>query len=208
MEYVAAPGTMEEFMAQDIKSTNGATKTRKTPAKKTTAKKPAKVIKVTETTDNKSEAKTRFNAALDEAKAGAAALKAEAGDRAGVYRVQAKEKTNDLVAEAKTYGSEAKVKAGELANEGKAKASGALSSLSKLVSDSAPQIDEKLGEQYGDYARKASQSLTEASVKLDAKSVDEIGEDAREMVRKSPGVAVGLAAVTGFLLARLFRGGK
>ena len=33
-------------------------------------------------------------------------------------------------------------------------------------------------------------------------------KDAREMVRKSPGVAVGIAAVAGFLLARLFRGSR
>jgi ElaB/YqjD/DUF883 family membrane-anchored ribosome-binding protein len=76
-----------------------------------------------------------------------------------------------------------------------------------VVGDSAPQIDEKLGEQYGDYARKASRTLQETSAKLDAKSVEELGEDAREVVRKSPGVAVGIAAVVGFFLARLL-GGK
>ena len=92
-----------------------------------------------------------------------------------------------------------------LAVEGKKTASDAIASLGKVVGDSAVQIDEKLGEQYGDYARKASRSLQEASVKLDNKSVEEIGEDAREAVRKSPGVAVGIAAVAGFMLARLFR---
>lgn len=76
-----------------------------------------------------------------------------------------------------------------------------------MVGESAAQIDEKLGEQYGDYARKASRTLQETSAKLDSKSVEELGEDAREMVRKSPGVAVGIAAVVGFFLARLI-GGK
>jgi ElaB/YqjD/DUF883 family membrane-anchored ribosome-binding protein len=76
------------------------------------------------------------------------------------------------------------------------------------VGDTATQIDEKVGEQYGDYARKASRGLQEASAKLEAKSVEEIGEDAREFVRKSPGTAVGIAAVLGFLVARLFRSGK
>jgi hypothetical protein len=33
-----------------------------------------------------------------------------------------------------------------------------------------------------------------------------LGNDAREFVRKSPGTAVGLAALAGFLFARLFRG--
>lgn len=152
------------------------------------------------------EAKTRFNAALDEAKAGAAALKAEAGERAQVYRDQARSKSEDWAAEARNYGEQAKGKAGELAVDGKSKAAEALLTLAKAVSDTAPTADEKLGAKYGDYARSASRSLHEASAKLDAKSVDELGEDAREMVRKSPGLAVGIAAVGGFLLARLFRG--
>ena len=78
--------------------------------------------------------------------------------------------------------------------------------LGRAVFDTAPTVDDKLGAKYGDYARTASKSLQDASSRLDAKSVEELGEDAREFVRKSPGLAVGIAAVGGFLLARLFRG--
>lgn len=175
--------------------------------KKSAAKKSVKKIEATPV-DNKTEAKSRFNAALEEAKAGAAALRAEAGERAGAYRDQAKTRSTDLVSEAKTYGADAKVRAGELATEGKARVSDGLSSLGKVVADTATDIDGRFGEQYGDYARKASRSLQEASAKLDNKSVEELGDDAREFVRKSPGVAVGIAAVAGFLLARLFRGSR
>lgn len=136
-------------------------------------------------------AKGRFNSALEEAKAGASAFK----DGKGA----------ELMDDAKKYGGEAKERAGELAVEGKAKASDAIASLGTVVADTASSIDERFGEEYGDYARKASRSLQEASAKLDAKSVEEIGEEARDMVRKSPGVAIGVAAVAGFLLARLFR---
>jgi len=181
------------------------TKTRKSAAKKPETK---KTTKANAPESNTAEAKSRFNAALDEARAGAAALKAEAGERAGAYRQQAREKGTDLVSEAKNYGNEAKAKASDLAVEGKTRASDALSSFGKIVADVAPQIDEKVGEQYGDYARKASRSLQEASAKLEAKSVDEIGEDAREFVRKSPGTALGIAAIAGFIIARLFRGSK
>lgn len=160
------------------------------------------------TSDHRAEAKSRFNSALEEAKAGAAALKAEAADRAVAYRDQAKGRSEDWVEEAKTYGRQAKGKGRELATEGKTKASEALSSLSRMVSENAAAIDEKFGAQYGDYARNASRSLQEASVKLDSKSVDDLSEDAREMVRKSPGLAVGLAAVAGFMLARMFRGSR
>ena len=154
------------------------------------------------------EAKSRFNAALEEAKAGAAALRTEAENRLSTVSGQAKGKGTDLVAEAKNYGEQAKGKAGELAVEGKQVASDAIASLGKVVGETAPQIDEKLGEQYGDYARKASRTLQETSAKLEAKSVEELGEDARAMVRKSPGVAVGIAAVVGFFLARMLGGKK
>ena len=73
------------------------------------------------------------------------------------------------------------------------------------MADNAGTLDEKLGPKYGDYARSASRSLQETAAKLESKSVDELTEDAREMVRKNPGAAVGIAAVAGFFLARLFR---
>jgi ElaB/YqjD/DUF883 family membrane-anchored ribosome-binding protein len=149
-------------------------------------------------TNNKDLAKSRFNAALEEAKAGAAALTADARERGADYRAQAKAKSDD-------YAAQAKLKASELARDGKTKASDALSSLGKAVADNASTLDEKLGSKYGDYARTASRSLQETAAKIDSRSVEELSEDARELVRKNPGAAVGIAAVAGFFLARLFR---
>ncbi|MBT2133796.1 hypothetical protein KK137_05565 [Croceibacterium sp. LX-88] len=149
-------------------------------------------------TSNTAEAKSRFNAALEEARAGAMALGAEARERASAYRSQASTTGGDWAAEAKT-------KAAELANDGKKGASGALTSLSRLVADNAGTIEQNLGAKYGDYARTASQKLQETGQALDQKSLDQLGDDAREFVRKSPGVAIGIAAAAGFLLARLFR---
>ena len=150
------------------------------------------------TPSKRDEAKSRFNAALEEARAGAALLGADARERASSYGVQARERGDDWTAEAKT-------KATELAYEGKAKATEAIASLSRLVGDNAGTIDEKLGAQYGDYARTASRTLQTTAEKLEQKSVEQIGDDAREFVRKSPAAAVGLAALAGFLIARLFR---
>jgi ElaB/YqjD/DUF883 family membrane-anchored ribosome-binding protein len=184
---------------------------RKTVAKKGAAKEMTPVTNTapqTPTTDNRAEAKSRFNAALEEAKAGAAALKAEGRDRATAYRDQAKHKGDDLAAEAKAYGEEAKVKGRELATEGKLKAGEGLRSLSRLVDENAHQVDEKLGAKYGDYARSASKSLDGYAAKLDEKSVDDLVEDGREFVRKSPGKALGIAAIVGFMLSRLFRGSR
>lgn len=160
------------------------------------------------TSSHRSEAKSRFNAAVSEAKAGAAALRAEATERAGAYRGQAEKKGKDWAADAKAYGEEAKVKGRDLATQGKGKVSEGLTALGQAVSDSAHVVDEKLGAKYGDYARSASQSLTEAATRLDAKSIDDLAEDGRAFVRKSPGAAVGIAAVFGFLLSRLFTGSR
>ena len=170
-------------------------KPRKTAAKSTGAKNGGTAVA---TRSNRIEAKSRFNAALEEARAGAAALGAEARERVGAYGSQARTRSDDLAGTAKT-------KAVELARDGKTKASEALNSLSRMVDENAPAIDDNLGAKYGDYARTASQKLQQTATRLDQKSVEDLGEDAREMVRRSPAAAVGLAALAGFMLARLFR---
>ena len=178
--------------------------TAKTAKPRKTAAKSTKAAPV----NNKAEAKVKFAKALEEAKAGAAALTAEAMSRADSYRGKAAAKSGDWLDEAKAYGDQAKSKAGELAVEGKTRASDALSGLGKLVSDNAGTIDEKLGAKYGDYARSASRKMQETAAKIESKDIEELGDDAREFVRKSPGLAVGLAAVAGFMIARLFSSSK
>lgn len=170
-------------------------------ARKTGAAKPQGA-----TTDHRTEARGRFNAALQEARAGAAALRSDAADRAAAYRSQARSQSDAWVADAKAYGEQARGRAGELATDGKGKLAEAIAAFGRAVSDTAPTVDDKLGAKYGDYARTASKSLQDYSARLDNRSVEELGEDAREFVRKSPGLAIGMAAVGGFLLARLFRG--
>jgi len=91
--------------------------------------------------DNRAEAKSRFNAAVNEAKAGAAALKAEATDRAGVYRDQAQQRSQDLIADAKTYAEDARVKGKDLATQGKGKVSEGLTAPGQAVADCAHVVD-------------------------------------------------------------------
>ena len=181
-----------------------APKPRKTVAKKGAAKETVPVTNTsttpsatdtaataTSTSPHREEAKSRFSAAVQEAKAGAAALRAEASEKASAYKAQA-------------YGEEAKAKGHELAVQGKAKLSEGIATLGQMVNDNAHYVDEKVGAKYGDYARSASRSLSDTAAKLDAKSVDELAEDGRAMVRRSPATAVGIAAVAGFMLSRLF----
>jgi ElaB/YqjD/DUF883 family membrane-anchored ribosome-binding protein len=150
-------------------------------------------------------AKAKFAKAIEDAKAGAEALRGEARARAGAYREQLGSKSEELVGEARALGDQAKEKATELAYEGKAKASSALVGLGQIVEENAPAIDEKLGPKYGDYARQAARAMNDTAAKIDAKDLNELGEDAKEFVRKSPGLAIGMAAAAGFLLSRLFK---
>ncbi len=159
-----------------------------------------------ETAALKGEAKAKFAKALEEAKAGTQALGKQAQATAGAYREKISDKSDALIDDARQVTDQAKEKAAALATEGKAKAVEGLSAAARLVAENADTLDEKLGPKAGDYARTAAKSMQDAAEKLDSKDIAELGEDAREMVRKSPGLAVGLAAAAGFLLARLFKG--
>ena len=81
----------------------------------------------------------------------------------------------------------------------------ALTNVSRLIGDTAPGLDERLGGEYGEYARRAAETIDNLANSIRTKDPDELIEDTRTFVRKSPGTAVGLAALAGFLLARLFR---
>jgi ElaB/YqjD/DUF883 family membrane-anchored ribosome-binding protein len=108
------------------------------------------------------------------------------------------EKTADLRAQATD-------KAREYATQGKDKAVTALDNVVKLVDEAAGTIDEKVGDQYGVYARRASESISSLATTLREKDVDELFRDAREAVRKSPAIAIGVAAAAGFLIARVIK---
>jgi len=83
----------------------------------------------------------------------------------------------------------------------------AIANVSKLVGDTASGLDERLGPEYGDYARKAAETLESTANRLASKDPDELIEDTREFIRKSPGVALAGAAIVGFALARLVKSG-
>lgn len=112
-----------------------------------------------------------------------------------------------LKSQASTFRDQAGGRVREFAESGKTRASGALDELSKVVSDAAESVDERLGPEYGDYARRASDAVAGLADTLRRKEVDEIYDDVRAAVRKSPAVAVGLAAGVGFTLVRLVKAG-
>lgn len=92
------------------------------------------------------------------------------------------------------------------ADAAKEKTGTAMQSLAKLISDTAGTVDSKLGPQYGDYARYAAEAVAGAAKSLDAKDIEQLTAEARDFVRKSPAVAIGAAAIAGFVLMRLAKG--
>jgi len=98
-------------------------------------------------------------------------------------------------------------KARGFVGQGLERGSEALASVSRLIGDTASGLDERLGSQYGDYARQAATTIDETANRLASKDADELIEDTRDFVRKSPGVALAGAAVLGFALVRLVKSG-
>jgi hypothetical protein len=94
-----------------------------------------------------------------------------------------------------------------LVGQGLERGSEALANVSRLVGDTAAGLDERLGEEYGDYARKAATAIDDVANSLASKDPDELIDDTRNFVRKSPGMALAGAAIVGFALARLVKSG-
>jgi hypothetical protein len=109
--------------------------------------------------------------------------------------------------EAVSLKSQATGKAREYAEERKTQATDTIREISAAMDEAAQSVDLRLGENYGQYARMAAGAITGFAEKLEAKDVDELLKDAEELVRKSPVVAIGIAAVTGFAIARLVKSG-
>ena len=94
-----------------------------------------------------------------------------------------------------------------LVTQGLERSAEALANVSKLVGETAEGLDERLGADYGDYARRAATAIDGAANSLASKDPDELIDDTREFVRQSPGLALAGAAVIGFAIARLIKTG-
>ena len=103
--------------------------------------------------------------------------------------------------------SQAGEKARGLVGQGLERSAEALGNVAKLVGDTAPGIEERLGPDYGDFARRAATAIENAANAIAEKDPDELIDDTREFVRNSPGIALAGAAVVGFVLARLLKTG-
>jgi len=106
-----------------------------------------------------------------------------------------------------SFKSSASDKARDYAGQGVTRATDALDEAAKFLQDTARTVDEKLGPQYGRYGFSAAESVSSFADQLRGKDIDELVEDVRGLVRKSPAVAIGAAVGLGFVLARLAKAG-
>ena len=140
---------------------------------------------------------TKTGAKLSEAKS---AVKTRA-------RAALKSIGDEVGKEAADLKKQASGKARDLASQGKDKAVSTLDGATSLIDDAAGTIDARLGEQYGAYARKASEAVASIASTLRTKEVEDLLEDARAFVKKSPAVAIGAAIAVGFVVSRLVKAG-
>lgn len=103
--------------------------------------------------------------------------------------------------------SQAGDRARGLVGQGLERSSEALANVGRMIGDTATGLDDRLGNEYGDYARRAAGAIENAANTIASKDPDELIDDARTFVRNSPGVALAGAAVVGFVLARLVKTG-
>jgi len=103
--------------------------------------------------------------------------------------------------------SQATSKARGFADDGKAKATTLLDDFSEVIDEAAQAVDRKFGEDYGEYAHRASSAVSGFADRIRSRTIDDLIDDTRDFVRKSPGIAIGIAAVAGFMLVRLIKTG-
>lgn len=179
-----------------------------TPAAKPARKKRASAV-AAEATAAAATATAAVSAAADNAAAatvaGTSAIKDQIIATRDTIRDEAQRKAGEIGEEVSKLYSQAGDRARDAANLGKSKAAEGLESLAKVIEDSAPQVDGTLGKTYGDFARSAAQSVGNLAGTLEEKDIEELVASTRDFVRNSPAVAIGGAAVIGFMLARLLR---
>lgn len=98
-------------------------------------------------------------------------------------------------------------KARGYAEGGKDRTTQLLDDIAEIIHDAARSIDDRLGDQYGEYAHKAGDAVQGLAGNLRDKNLEDLLEGTRSIVRKSPAVTVGTAALLGFVLVRLVKSG-
>lgn len=133
---------------------------------------------------------------------------ATGSDAGGTEGAETKRSTSDTIKdEAGKFADQARERILGFAGDGKERATSALDEVVTMMRTAASDVDAKLGEQYGQYARSAADGIAGFAESLRARDVDDLLNEATDFVKKSPAIAVGTAAALGFVLARVIKSG-
>jgi ElaB/YqjD/DUF883 family membrane-anchored ribosome-binding protein len=114
-------------------------------------------------------------------------------------------KRSAVKAEVSRLKTETAGKARSAAEEGKTKAAETLASVSQATRDAAAKLKGGEAAAIADYVERAADSIDDFADRMRMRSVDDLIDDAREIVRRSPVVVIAVAAAAGFLLSRFLR---
>ena len=110
-----------------------------------------------------------------------------------------------IKAEVSKLKGEAGSKARSAAEEGKTKAAETLTSVSRATREAAEKMKGSQAEPFAGYVESAAESIDRFADRMRSRSVDDLVDDVREMVRRSPVLVIGIAAAAGFVLSRFLR---
>ncbi|MFZ4689044.1 MAG: hypothetical protein ACOYLS_07390 [Polymorphobacter sp.] len=96
----------------------------------------------------------------------------------------------------------------ELAEDGKSELVRGFDNLVTLANELAAQVDSAGGGAIASYAWQAAGLLGDIQSGLRDKPVEDLLEDGRTIIREQPALAVGVAVVAGFLVARLVKSSR
>jgi hypothetical protein len=96
----------------------------------------------------------------------------------------------------------------DFAEDGKAELVKGFDGLLAMVQELAANVDSVGGSAFADYAHKAADVISSVQDTLRDKPVAELIDDGRDVIRRQPGVAIGLAVAAGFIAARLVKSGR
>jgi ElaB/YqjD/DUF883 family membrane-anchored ribosome-binding protein len=108
-------------------------------------------------------------------------------------------------AEAGKLKDQAGGKARSAAEEGKMKAAETLGSVSRATREAAEKMRGSQADPLAGYVSGAADAIDSFARRMNEKSIEEMVDDAREIVRRSPVLFIGIAAGVGFLLSRFLK---
>ena len=113
-----------------------------------------------------------------------------------------------IKAEAGKLKTEASTKARSAAEEGKTKAAETLGSVSHVTREAADKLKGTQAEPLANIINSAADSVESFAHRMREKSVDDIIDDTRELVRRSPVLVIAVAAAAGFIVSRFLKASR